>query len=44
MYRCGECSKPVTVLSGLVVRQCDCKAPIIAEMRSVLEGKGGVAS
>lgn len=44
MYRCGGCSLPVVVLPGLVVRQCECKAPIIAEMRSVLEGKGGVSA
>ena len=43
MYRCAACSTPVVVLTGLVVRRCECKAPIIAEMRSVLEGKGGVA-
>lgn len=42
MYRCGECSLPVVVVPGLVVRQCECKAPIIAEMASRLAGRGGV--
>jgi len=44
MYRCSKCSTPVVVLPGLVVRQCECAAPIIAEMRSVLAGKGGVTA
>lgn len=44
MYRCSKCSKPVVVLTGLVVRQCECKAAIVGEMVSKLAGKGGVAA
>lgn len=44
MYRCSKCSLPVVVLPNLIVRQCECVAPIIAEMQSVLAGKGGVSA
>ena len=44
MYRCSKCQAPVVVLPGLVVRQCECAAPIIAEMRATMAGKGGVSA
>lgn len=42
MYRCADCSLTVVVLPGLIVRQCECKGAIIAEMQSTLKGVGGV--
>jgi hypothetical protein len=42
VYHCAKCHKPAVVLRGLVVRQCRCKAPIVAEMTAKMEGRGGI--
>lgn len=44
LYQCAKCGKPVTVLQGVPFRDCHCPAdtPIAAQMRSALEGRGGV--
>ena len=42
-YRCGKCGLPITVVGTLKVRVCPhLDAPIIAEMRVKLEGRGGL--
>jgi DNA-directed RNA polymerase subunit RPC12/RpoP len=43
MYRCGKCGAPVTVIGTVKIRVCPhLDAPIIAEMRVNLEGRGGL--
>lgn len=43
MYRCAECNVQVYVMPSLIIRLCECNAPIIGQMVSRLEGRGGVA-
>lgn len=41
-YFCAECEIEIVVSDGTPVKECECDAPIIAEMESTLHGVGGV--
>ena len=41
-YACKCCGAPVTSVHGTMVRTCKCNAPIIANMKAVARGAGGV--
>lgn len=41
-YVCRDCGAAAMLIRGEVVRKCDCEAPVVADMQSTLEGRGGV--
>jgi hypothetical protein len=41
-YKCKECGFYVSVVDGQIVRQCDCDAPVIANISAIARGDGGV--
>lgn len=44
MYACAKCSRPVVLVAGKAIRDCQCPAstPVVARMASALVGKGAV--
>lgn len=41
-YKCKKCGAPVRVMDGQIVRQCDCDAPVTANISAIARGDGGV--
>ena len=42
MYSCAECKVAVIVIDSKVIKPCDCKAAIVANMSATAHGVGGV--
>lgn len=43
-YECKSCGSPATVRNGVLVRDCHCDAPIIANLKAHATGESKVAS
>jgi len=41
-YTCSKCGKGVSVSSDGIKRPCNCDAPVIASIKAVARGAGGV--
>lgn len=41
-YTCQKCAKPAQIVNGNAVPSCQCKAPIFANLKATVTGKGGV--
>jgi hypothetical protein len=39
---CKECGKEAKIVEGNLVKECECKAPVIAEMKAEVIGEGGI--
>lgn len=42
LYTCQSCKAPAAVLNGVVQRSCACTAPVVAHLKAVATGQGGV--
>lgn len=43
-YECKDCGKPAQVKNGALVRDCQCSAPVIANLKAHATGEAKVAS
>jgi hypothetical protein len=43
-YECKACGKPATFRNGYLARDCQCNAPIIANLKATATGESQVAS
>lgn len=42
IYACKCCNAPAALVNGTLVRTCACTAPVVASMKAVARGAGGV--
>ena len=42
MYICSVCKSPVIVVEEKIIKICECKGPVIADMSATAKGTGNI--